>query len=122
MSQHIDAVAKQSSLDVLNSNVALKSDLSPTTVNMLGWGTFWDGVHTINSNPASGTLVRIYIGYSNNYGVLKVWGSIGDAFKIVTEDGVLLIEQTSATSITISGAGNNSPVRQIKAYPIFNFA
>lgn len=100
---------------------ALNGNFTPTAVNLIGWGTFGNGVHTINSNPTNGTLVRIYIGYNNNYGMITVWGSIGDTFKIVTEDGVLSIEQTSANSITIYGAGNNSPLRQIKAYPTFVF-
>lgn len=102
--------------------VALKSDLSPTPVTVLGWGSYGNGVQTISNNPAANTLVRIWIGQSNNYGELRLWGQVSDGFKFVTEDGVLYIQQTSATSITISGAGTHSQVRQIKAYPNFAFA
>ena len=95
------------------------SKTSPTPTRLLSWGSYGNGTHNFNSGTQliANTLMRIWIGYSGKYGVIKACPVVGDIIRVYTEDGWLQISFSTATSVTISGAGANSPVREIAIYP-----
>lgn len=99
---------------------ALNSKFTGTT--LLSWGSYTDGTYTLSSAIERFGLLYIAVGASGAYNFIVPCGQAGDRIKHYTEDGWLTIEFPTTTSVTISGTGANSRVREMRIFKDFKLS
>ena len=108
-----------SSQSVKSALDALNSKWTPAT--LLPWGTYSDGTYDLSTEIERYGMLYIAIGASGTYNFIVPCGQVGDRLKRYTEDGWVTISFPTAATVTISGTGNNSRVREIRIFKNFKF-
>lgn len=98
---------------------ALNSKWSGTT--LLAWGTYSDGTYNLTAEIERYGMLYIALGGNGTYNFIAPCGQAGDRTKQYTEDGWVTISFPTASTVTISGTGSNSRVREIRIFKNFKF-